>query len=724
MEKIMRLILAVIILMAVSILNAQELGNIQPVGRCYLNWHRALDIQVENDLAYIATGGSGLQILDVSERDNIRKVGFYDRIESANSVCLRDTIAYVAFGVDGLVILDISDPVNPVEISTVGTPDNALFVRHDNNIAYVAASDSGLAIIDISNPIEPQMIGRFPTEQKSLEFCISENFVYLMFAHDSILIVDVSDPESPQAVASYGDRVFGNVVRDGFAFVTDRHSLQIFDLAQPDEPELIRTIDGYKGRYLQLHADSLYISGSTIEVFDVSNPGNPILIHERVSDRNGAPLSRFVISGNHAFFVGDTYNPGRPHCVLAGLRIVRLFTQHNFFESGSYEGNGYAIELALSGNYAYIANYLDGLRIIDFTNVRNPTEIAHVEMYARDVKVVDNIAYIAAGLYGLIVVDVSEPENPQIIGEYDTPFFSWKVSVSEDYACLISNNSGVWFHLVDISNPANPHLLSQYQDGRNYSKCIRTVGDLIFIGGNHLIDVIDVSDRENPQWIAELPARTRSDLFVFEENLFIANGDRFEVLDIADLDSARIISTSYGIGQAEGIAVSGNHAFIVSGYQERYWFNKGRLFAFDVTEPENPVRVGTIRTPGWLTAVCARDNLIFVTDNTNFGIYDASEALSSSIEYEPMLEKFSLFEAYPNPFNSTTTIAYGLPVATTVSLQLYDLSGRMVEIIDEGNRHVGVHQAILNAGDLSSGLYFVQLEASGHVFTQKVMLIK
>ncbi len=97
---------------------------------------------------------------------------------------------------------------------------------------------------------------------------------------------------------------------------------------------------------------------------------------------------------------------------------------------------------------------------------------------------------------------------------------------------------------------------------------------------------------------------------------------------------------------------------------------------------------------------------------------DVSE-IANNLPFE-----FKLCSPYPNPFNSATTITYGLPVSTTVSLQLYDLSGRMLEVLDEGNKQAGVHKVILNAGDLSSGLYFVQLEASGQMFTQKVMLIR
>jgi hypothetical protein len=86
--------------------------------------------------------------------------------------------------------------------------------------------------------------------------------------------------------------------------------------------------------------------------------------------------------------------------------------------------------------------------------------------------------------------------------------------------------------------------------------------------------------------------------------------------------------------------------------------------------------------------------------------------------------EFGITSIYPNPFNATTIITFALPVATPVSLALYDLSGRQVRTLVEGNRLAGVHRTTLNASELPSGLYFVRLETSDRVFTQKVMLIR
>jgi len=93
-------------------------------------------------------------------------------------------------------------------------------------------------------------------------------------------------------------------------------------------------------------------------------------------------------------------------------------------------------------------------------------------------------------------------------------------------------------------------------------------------------------------------------------------------------------------------------------------------------------------------------------------------------ETAPTPTEYCLLHAYPNPFNSTTTIRYSLLLPTNVSLTVYDPLGRRITTLFEGYRQAGFHSVNLNAGDLSSSLYFVKLDNSKQIVTRKLMLIK
>ena len=86
---------------------------------------------------------------------------------------------------------------------------------------------------------------------------------------------------------------------------------------------------------------------------------------------------------------------------------------------------------------------------------------------------------------------------------------------------------------------------------------------------------------------------------------------------------------------------------------------------------------------------------------------------------------YSLSNAYPNPFNPTTTIEYSIADnINNLNINVYDIRGRLVERIYEGAKDKGEYQIIWNASGFASGVYFVHMIANKHVFTKKVMLIK
>ncbi len=89
-----------------------------------------------------------------------------------------------------------------------------------------------------------------------------------------------------------------------------------------------------------------------------------------------------------------------------------------------------------------------------------------------------------------------------------------------------------------------------------------------------------------------------------------------------------------------------------------------------------------------------------------------------------ILNEFILHGNYPNPFNPTTTINYQLSSISHVTLDVYDLTGRMVAQLVDGTREAGQHEVTFDASDLSSGVYIYQLEAGDYHAIGKMVLMK
>lgn len=100
-------------------------------------------------------------------------------------------------------------------------------------------------------------------------------------------------------------------------------------------------------------------------------------------------------------------------------------------------------------------------------------------------------------------------------------------------------------------------------------------------------------------------------------------------------------------------------------------------------------------------------------------------------EGELFPERFAVHQNYPNPFNPHTTISYRLPEPSQVRLTVYDILGRIVELLLEEEQEEGLQEAVWDASGIASGVYFYRLESSsienpGEVLTGmgKMLLVR
>ncbi len=106
--------------------------------------------------------------------------------------------------------------------------------------------------------------------------------------------------------------------------------------------------------------------------------------------------------------------------------------------------------------------------------------------------------------------------------------------------------------------------------------------------------------------------------------------------------------------------------------------------------------------------------------NSNFEYHNLNGEVSVGIP-----SKFDLSQNYPNPFNPTTKIDFQLPVDSKVSLIIYDITGREVNVIMNNEFKKADYYTVLFSGsNMSSGTYFYRIVADKYVMTKKMMLVK
>ena len=96
----------------------------------------------------------------------------------------------------------------------------------------------------------------------------------------------------------------------------------------------------------------------------------------------------------------------------------------------------------------------------------------------------------------------------------------------------------------------------------------------------------------------------------------------------------------------------------------------------------------------------------------------------STINDQLLPNVFELYPPYPNPFNPTTQISFLINHTTVVSLNIYDINGRLVQNIYRAKTTPGFYQTIWEADNTPSGIYFLSLESEQKIITHKLMLMK
>lgn len=92
------------------------------------------------------------------------------------------------------------------------------------------------------------------------------------------------------------------------------------------------------------------------------------------------------------------------------------------------------------------------------------------------------------------------------------------------------------------------------------------------------------------------------------------------------------------------------------------------------------------------------------------------------------LSKNALF-AFPNPFSNSTTISFSLSQSQKVSIQIFDMDGKLIKTITNAEMQAGAHQFTWNAKDekgnaISAGIYYLKLTAGSYAETKKIIVIK
>ncbi len=189
--------------------------------------------------------------------------------------------------------------------------------------------------------------------------------------------------------------------------------------------------------------------------------------------------------------------------------------------------------------------------------------------------------------------------------------------------------------------------------------------------------------------------------------------------DIVGVTSLKIVSVTsnepdngLGDGDTAGdIEITGD--LTVNLRAERSGKGSGRTYTITVEARDAAGNASTATT----TVTVPRDK----------GKNTSASPASPDSEYKVVMAnptEYALANAYPNPFNPTTSITYELPEPTSVRLSVFDMLGREVAVLVDGEKSAGRHSVRFNAEGLTSGIYIYRIHAGTFTQTKKFTLMK
>jgi len=244
-----------------------------------------------------------------------------------------------------------------------------------------------------------------------------------------------------------------------YAFVPDNYNgLQIIHFGNPENPEIVHTMDVFEDRVLSSDVDDnfLYVTShcgnitypGVISMVDISDPHNPVVTDS--THTSGIPYDIKVV-GDFAY-IADGDN---------GLSIFFISGSAPHFVTNVSTG-GHARSIYVDGTNAYIAQGLAGIAVFDIADPFNPTlSSTYATTGAKDIFVQNNYAFIADSEGGLLILDVSNPALPTYVAEVETGGFVTGVHANNSYVYI--SDSEIGLITIDISSIINPFILGYYE---------------------------------------------------------------------------------------------------------------------------------------------------------------------------------------------------------------------------------------------------------------------
>lgn len=278
--------------------------------------------------AFLLDEEYGLMAVDYTDPSAPQPLSRWMPLTEARRAALSGTTAYVAGGLSGMHVIDLGDGSSARETfcysSDGGYVNNILI---DGNTAYMTThidTSEPLVVFDVSDPLTPVKVGAVPNDADVFNsafrsMALGDGYVYIAGEH-AVLTVDVNDPTKPKVKdLVYLDVEPNSAAVRGNLFITGSR-LQVFDVSDPQNIEQLAVADNNSSGEAVAFLDDttvLCAGDEALWFMDVSDPTNPQKVAElpisgSIMDAKVCGTDLYLCTLGNGIQIADISDPLQP----------------------------------------------------------------------------------------------------------------------------------------------------------------------------------------------------------------------------------------------------------------------------------------------------------------------------------------------------------------------------------------------------------------------------
>ena len=479
------------------------------------------DIVVSGTLALVADGpGGGLQVVNFTDPSKPNVVGSVDTPGYARDV---------AIAANGLILIaDGREGLQTVQTNRLGPPTRREYqpgfevaaVAAEGNLGFLAGP-GGLQVVDVSQVTQVVPVGNLPSTDTIRGIAVSANIAYLA-GNEGLWIVDCRSPGKPNVLGLFPEPAKDVAIYGNLAFlVTQAGGMLVLNVAIPQDPSVV---------------NSWYQEMLLPECVFVDFLGRAFLGYRQGDINVLDPQITLLAWWTGLDYVKDVAVSGTLACLADSgwLRLLDVSRPATPIVRGSSMPRGYPEAIALSGPYAYVAEFMTGVEVFDLAGGTSPVLVSQLSASAPldRIAVADRLVCATGYTSDVQIMDFTDFQKPVMLRPYSVKGAAADVALVKNLAYVAHQGSGELL-ILDLSQPTAPVLLGS-TTVPDSPRRLCVAGRFAYVLSDTGLSIVDVRDPKTPRFLSFLPmTQLFEDLDAYRGYVYLA-GQTLAVVNVRD----------------------------------------------------------------------------------------------------------------------------------------------------------------------------------------------